>query len=361
MDVLACATTHPRSPRRRCDHPRLSVVIVNYRHWDDTARLVRQLRTSAALARGDAEIVVVDNHSPPHRLMSRLRRLDGVSLRRWKSNRGFARAVNEGCRLSRGEWLLLLNPDTSVAAEFLDDVLDRVERLDPRAGIVGFRLFHDDGTWQLSTGRFPGLGSTLARLALPRPRRKYTPPERDGLCEVDWVTGCGLLIRRECLTELGGLDPEFFLYYEDVDLCRRARQGGWTVWFDPSAGLVHHRPLHTRAVPQHLRLITRHALLTYARKHWPGWQQVLLSGIVGIEAQVRRGLARCRGDREAERTFAQLGELVREIRTGQPEAARARLMHVVRRQEQHLETAIVDRHSVSQSARSAPAVSGEHP
>src|SRR4051794_37149651 len=86
--------------------PRLSVVVVNYHHWDETAALVRQLRASPALRRGDAEVIVVDNNSPQHRYQRRLRRLSGVSLRRWRRNRGFARAVNEGCRLARGDWLL---------------------------------------------------------------------------------------------------------------------------------------------------------------------------------------------------------------------------------------------------------------
>lgn len=351
----------PRRPRRACERPRLSVVIVNYWNWDDTARLVRQLRSSAAVARGEAEVVVVDNHSPPHRLIPRLRRASGVSLRRWKSNRGFARAVNEGSRLSQGDWLLLLNPDTSVPAGFLDAVLQRADALPTEAGVVGFRLHDDDGARQPSTGRFPGLFGTLARLALPRHLRKYTPPPAAGVCEVDWVTGCCLLVRREALAELGGLDPDFFLYYEDVDLCRRARQRGWSVWFDPSAGIVHHRPLHSRRVPAHLRLVTRHALLTYARKHWPWWQQLLLGGIVRLEAAARGLLARARGDQRARRTFAELGRLVGDVLGGRPDQAWARLTRVVRTQEQHLAAVTLPRHPLPQPPRPAAPVPGQRP
>src|SRR5438477_12953121 len=82
--------------------PRLSVVIVNYRLWQDTGELVRQLVTAPCTRHGEVEIVVVDNHSPAHPLARRLRRWPGVSLRRWGRNRGFARAVHEGCRLRRG-------------------------------------------------------------------------------------------------------------------------------------------------------------------------------------------------------------------------------------------------------------------
>src|SRR5581483_6102050 len=104
--------------------PRLSVVIVSYRNWHDTARLVRQLRDGNELAAERAEITIVDNHSPAHPIAKRLRRTPGVALRRWGRNRGFARAVNEGCRLSRGDWFLLLNPDTTLSEGFLDGVLE---------------------------------------------------------------------------------------------------------------------------------------------------------------------------------------------------------------------------------------------
>src|SRR5579872_3827996 len=176
MDVHPPALHPPpprsgRAARTLPATPRLSVVVVNYGGWRETARLVRQLRAAPALRRGAAEVVVVDNHSPAHPVVSRLRRLGGVSLRRWRRNRGFARAVNEGGRLSRGDWLLLLNPDVTLDSAFLDKALDRAERLattDPRAGIVGFGLRDPDGRRQLSTGPFPTLASTLARLVLPR-------------------------------------------------------------------------------------------------------------------------------------------------------------------------------------------------
>src|SRR5262245_27680871 len=198
----------------RLDEPFLSVVIVNYRQWEETGKLVRQLRRAFCARQGATEVVVVDNHSPRHPLARRLRRLPGVSLRRWRRNRGFARAVNEGCRLSRGPWVLLLNPDVSVADGFLDEVLLLSERLtarEPRAGVVGLHLRNPDGTRQPSVGPFPTLARTLTGLLRPRGRRKYLrqPPEERQ--EVPWVTGCGLLVRRDCLVEIGGFDEGFFL------------------------------------------------------------------------------------------------------------------------------------------------------
>ena len=322
-----------RSVRRPAGRPRLSVVIVNYRQWEATDVLVRQLLDSEAVRRGDAEIVIVDNHSPRHPAIARLRRTPGVSVRRWRSNHGFARAVNEGCRLSRGDWFLVLNPDLTLADDFLDRVLATADGLleaDPRRGIVGFHLRNSDGSQQLSTGPVPSLAATLGRLALPRRHRKYQTVSACVPVRVPWVTGCCMLVRRACLEDLGGLDEQFFLYYEDVDLCVRARSRGWTTWYDPTLGAVHHHPLHSRARPAALRLVTRHSLLTFARKNWPQWQTRLLTRIVGIEARVFARLADWRGDAQESAVFAELEGMARELLADNTGAARSRLERVIR-------------------------------
>lgn len=304
----------------------LSAIIVNYHQWANTARLVRQLRATDAVRGGQAEVVIVDNHSPSHPLMARLRRLPGVSLRRWRRNFGFARAANEGARLSRGDWLLFLNPDVTLTDGFVAGVLALAGTLDPAAGIVGFRLYNSDGRRQLSTGPVPTLAGTLAGLVVPRIRRKYRARHARRPVPVPWVTGCCLLVRRECWQDLGGFDPAFFLYYEDADLCLRAREAGWEVLHEPRLRAVHHRPLHLRPVTGWMRLVTRHALLTYAAKHWPAWQARLLTSIVRLEAWLRGTWARCRGDVRAARWSQRLGRLAADMANGNVHKARRRLI-----------------------------------
>jgi N-acetylglucosaminyl-diphospho-decaprenol L-rhamnosyltransferase len=323
-----------RQDRRRptLDVPRLSIVIVNYCEWQSTAALVRQLLRAPATRRGLAEVVVVDNHSPSHPLVRRLRRLPSVSLRRWRRNHGFARAANEGCRLSQGDWVLLLNPDVTLAPDFLDQALALIEEMagqEPRAGVIGVQLRNSDGTAQLSAGPFPTLTGSLARLALPRHRRKYHALQPARRARVPWVTGCCLLLRKQCLQEMNGFDEEFFLYYEDVDFCRRALGKHWSVWYEPRLHAVHHQPLHTRTVPSHLRLITRHALLTYSTRHWPAWQSQVLAGMVRLEARLRRTWANWRGDAQAADHFQHLEALARELASGNRAAARRRLRRIV--------------------------------
>jgi GT2 family glycosyltransferase len=335
---LASPLLRPRAPGRRAAvrTPRLSVIIVNYCLWEETAELVRQLLAAPCTRRGDVEVVVVDNHSPPHPLLRRLRRRPEISVRRWRRNLGFAQAVNEGCRLSRAPWFLVLNPDITVSNPFLEGVLALTERLslgEPRTGIVGFQLRNSDGSRQLSTGPFPTLPETLARLLLPRKRRKYNDVRTRRRRRVPWVTGCCMLLRRSCVEHLGGLDRNFFLYYEDVDLCRRARVHGWAVCYEPTLKVVHHHPLHLRPVPAYLRVLTRHALLTYAGKHWPTWQVRLLAGLVKVEAWVRRSWASRKGDATAVRLFGQLRAIATALGRGRTLAARQHLREVVRSEE----------------------------
>jgi GT2 family glycosyltransferase len=312
------------------------VVVVNYRQWPDTAGLIHRLRAAACWQAGAAEVVVVDNDSPGDPAVGRLRRTPGVSLRRWRRNRGFAQAVNEGCRLSRGDWLLLLNADVTPDPDFLDAALAQARHRtaeEPSVGVLGFRLRNTDGSHQHSVGRFPTLAGTLLRLLLPRARRKYDGRPAEERRPVDWATGCCLLIRRECWRQLGGLDPDFFLYYEDVDFCRRARAAGWTVWYEPAPSVVHHSPLHARTPTPHVRLFTRHALLTYGLKHWPLWQVRLLSLVVRAEAWAKRCSAFLRGEPFAAEVFADLGAVAAELGRGRPAAAGRRLRRAVQRLE----------------------------
>jgi N-acetylglucosaminyl-diphospho-decaprenol L-rhamnosyltransferase len=288
--------------------PRLSVVIVNYHQWGETADLVRQLGRSTCLSAGRAEVVVVDNHSPTNPIAGWLRRRRGVSLRRWRRNRGFARGVNEGCRLSQGNWFLFLNADMTVREGFLDGVLalsQHLENENPRAGIVGFQLRNPDGSRQLSTGPFPTLVGTFT---------------------------C-LLVRREGLQDLGGLDEDFFLYYEDVDLCLRAKKHGWTVWYEPSLRVVHHRPLHARAIAVPIRVLSRHSLLTYAAKHWPRWQFHVLARIVRAEGWVRNRWKRWKGDIQKAAQYKVLETIAADLARGNPSAARRRLLRYIRARE----------------------------
>jgi len=165
-------------------------------------------------------------------------------------------------------------------------------------------------------GAFPSLARTVWEQLIPRSRRKYQAGWRIRLGPVAWVTGACMLVSARLLDALGGMDEEFFLYYEEVALCRSARGHGWRVEYDAGVDVVHRLPLQNRAVSPKMRVITRHSKLLYFRKHLPRWQFVGLSWIIASEARVRRLGAMVRGRTEAAGAWRAIGGLVRAFRAG---------------------------------------------
>lgn len=316
--------------------PLISVVIVNYRRWDETASLVDQLLQPRHIHRFDIEVIVVDNDSQPDPLETDLQNRKEVKVIRLPRNVGFSAGVNAGYQASRGDWVLVLNPDVVVCPGFVDLLSGAARDLREDAslgapvGVVGFHLQNHDGTWQLSTGRFPTLPRLLTGLLRPRRTRKYFVPTPGQRQCVPWVTGSCLLIRRQCLRDLGGFDESYFLYYEDVDLCRRAINAGWAVCYEPHVAARHMEPLQNRKLTEPLRAITRHAALTYFQKHLSRWQFLGLAGIVKLESRLRQLWHRFRGRNEQAEMMVCLREIVQFMERGEEPLARQTLEHILR-------------------------------
>jgi N-acetylglucosaminyl-diphospho-decaprenol L-rhamnosyltransferase len=302
--------------------PTLAVVIVNYNGWPDVSRLVAVLAAAPEVADGRCELVVVDNASdgpvPADLLASR----PGVRLVCRPDNGGFAAGVNAGWRVSRAPWLLLLNPDVVAGPDLLGRVLERLGHYQGRPqgapGVVGFGLRNPDGTRQPSVGADPDLWRSLREPFIPRSRRKYQAGWRTRPGAVPWVTGACALVDAALLRALGGMDEDFFLYYEEVALCRSARARGRRVEYDPAVEVVHLRPLQNRPVTPKMRVITRHSKLLYFRKHLPRWQFEGLRRAVAVEARLRGAWSHWRGRRAEARAWDAIGALARSFRSGAP-------------------------------------------
>jgi N-acetylglucosaminyl-diphospho-decaprenol L-rhamnosyltransferase len=159
---------------------------------------------------------------------------------------GFGRAANQGLRHAQGSFLLFLNPDTAVPAGALDAAVKIVE-LHPEVGVVGVGLHDGDGNVQPSCGQFLSLRSLIDGNLRPAQGKGpvlktdsrgvlWTLPKQN---EVDWVMGAFMVGRREVLATMGGFDEDYFLYAEDMDLCYRLRQRGYTVLFCPEVTVTH--------------------------------------------------------------------------------------------------------------------------
>jgi GT2 family glycosyltransferase len=200
-------------------------------------------------------------------------------------------------------------------------VIERIGSYEQRPsgppGIVGFGLRNPDGATQGSVGVFPSLARTIREQLIPRSRRKYQAGWRIRSGPVDWVTGACMLVNARMIAELGGMDEDFFLYYEEVAFSRAAQDRGWKVEYDPSLAVIHRHPLQNRRVSPKLRVITRHSKLLYFRKHLPGWQFQGLSWIVTLEARVRRFGARLSGRAAEDRAWRTIGDVARRLRLGE--------------------------------------------
>jgi N-acetylglucosaminyl-diphospho-decaprenol L-rhamnosyltransferase len=246
---------------------KFSVQIVNYASWPLTLRCIESLRQAR---HGNLEIVVVDNDSEePPELPS------GVRLIRNKENVGFARAHNTGIAASGGDPVVIINPDTVVERDFFEHLSEFVSK-NPRVGIAGPRILDSDGKLQLSARReisalsgFLGRTSLLTRLFPKSSIVKSQFPavtDQSHPTSVDWVSGACMVIRRDTLRDVGPLDERFFMYFEDADLCRRARAAGWLVYYLPQVEIVHQTGASSRNRPKAIWLLHKSAFL-YHRKH----------------------------------------------------------------------------------------------
>jgi GT2 family glycosyltransferase len=300
--------------------PKLAIVIVNFNAWDDVARLVTGLAIAPEVTEGACEIIVVDNASDQPK-PSHFPNCGGrVSLVERPDNGGFAAGVNAGWRASRSRWILLLNPDVVAGDALPGQVLTRIQAYEAsqrnRPAVVGFRLRNADGSIQPSVGPFPSLPRCLREVFLPRSRRKYQAGSAAETGPVPWVTGACALIDAGLLQALGGLDEDFFLYYEEVALCHSAHRLGRRVEFDPSIEVVHLRPLQNREVSPRLRVITRHSKLLYFQKNLPGSEFLWLARLVSLEGRVRGSWARARGRVEESRAWKLVRRMASDMRSG---------------------------------------------
>jgi GT2 family glycosyltransferase len=234
---------------------RLLIVIVNYRSAALAIDCLRSLEAEVSSLEGGAHVVVTDGASGDDSVerLSAAIRDHGWSA--WATclplprNGGFAYGNNEAIRPALRssdppDFVWLLNPDTLVRPGALRAMLDFLQS-HPDAGIVGSRLEHADGSPQRSAFRFHSLPGELdAALRLGPVSRALSrwvvaPPIPTDACETDWVSGASLIVRRAVLEQIGLLDEGYFMYFEETDLCLRARRAGWRCWYVPQARVVH--------------------------------------------------------------------------------------------------------------------------
>ena len=232
----------------------LLIVIVNYRTAGLTVDCLHSLATEVAGMPG-TKVVVTDNASGDDSVSRLQAALEENGWSGWASvqplehNGGFASGNNAAIRpalaaADRPRYVLLLNPDTIVLPGALPTLVAYLDGR-PEVGLAGSHLEDGDGAASASAFRFPTVlgevegGLRLGAATKLLARWAVCPPIPTTARAVDWVAGACLIVRREVFEAVGLLDERYFMYFEEVDFCLRARRAGWPCWYVPEARVVH--------------------------------------------------------------------------------------------------------------------------
>ena len=262
---------------------KVSIVIVS---WNVRVFLIDCIASILRYSAGmDVEIIVVDNASTDGTVEAVAQQFAEVRLIVNTVNAGFARANNQGAAIARGEYLFILNPDTLFLPNTLSELVAFMDG-NPDIGLCGPHVLNDDRTTQRSVRGLPTWPMAFARhtplgmLGLYRKRlaawrcRDFDYARQ---ADAEQLIGAAMLVRRQVFERIGGFDERFFMYYEEVDLCKRIKEAGFRVVYYPGAEIIHLGGKSSGQIPARKRLMMLNSLLRYLRKHTHGLRSGVLS------------------------------------------------------------------------------------
>lgn len=253
---------------------RLSVIIVSYNVYpflDNCLRSVRQ-----ALQQIDGEIIVVDNASVDGTAQLVRQHFPDVRLIANHDNRGFARANNQGIVAAKGEFILLLNPDTIVSEDTFSTCIQFME-LHPDAGAIGVKMLDGTGRFLPESKRgLPTLSASFMKMTglyrlFPRSAKwnQYYEGQigENETATIEVLCGAFMFMRKVTLEKSGYLDEDFFMYGEDIDLSYRITQSGYKIYYLPTTSIIHYKGESTRKSSLNYILTFYQAMLIFTQKH----------------------------------------------------------------------------------------------
>jgi GT2 family glycosyltransferase len=252
----------------------LSVTICSW----NTREYLRACLASLELARseGTIEVIVIDNASNDSSAEMVETEFPWVRLERLSNNVGFGAGHNLAFTRAKGDLIMPLNSDTEIHASAIRQLIAFM-RENTDVGIVGPKLLNPDGSLQFSCRRFPTPSAMLFRntpLGRLFPNNRFTRDylmtdwSHDEPRDVDWVSGAAFCLRRELYDSVGGFDERFFMYLEDVDLCKRAHEAGYRVVYFPGAVITHAIGKSTDIVANTMIRQFHHSMWLFYCKHY---------------------------------------------------------------------------------------------
>lgn len=294
---------------------KLSVIIVNY----NVCYFLEQAIKSVLKAVGDLdlEIIVVDNNSVDGSVELVQKKFPEVILIANKQNVGFSKANNQAIRMAKGEYVLLLNPDTVVEE---DTLVKSCQFMDnhPDAGGLGVKMVDGKGVFLPESKRSlptPKVAfykiSGLAAL-FPKSKRfgKYHLGflHEDETNEIEVLAGAYMMLRKEALDKVGLLDEDYFMYGEDIDLSFRLTEGGYKNYYYPETRIIHYKGESTKKTSVNYVFVFYRAMIIFAEKHFSKNKAQLFSFIINVAIYLRAGVdLSINGIRRAALTLADAG------------------------------------------------------
>jgi len=255
----------------------LSIIIVNYKSKGHTLNCIKSVEKSD-FANLKYEIIVVDNNS--HDSIGKILNWQNPNIIfiQNKKNYGLGRANNIGIKKAKGKYIVVMNPDTIA----LDDVFKKLYfymEENPEVGLVAPRQLNPDKTIQNSCFRYPGIFVLLSRRTFlgnyslaQKSIDKYLMKDFDHKSEkeVDWILGSFMFMRADALKTVGLFDEKFFLYFEDIDLCRRFWAKKWKVVYYPFAQIIHNHARESAQIKWYKFFLSK-----TSRYHFSSWLKYL--------------------------------------------------------------------------------------
>ena len=272
----------------------LSIIIVNWNTREILDECLRSVYASQTSKQFD--LWVVDNASSDGSVQMLQDKYPQVQLISNKVNVGFAQANNQAIDKSSGDYVMLLNPDTVVERDVVENLVNFLNE-NPDVGAVGPRLLNPDGTLQISAYPRPTLVREFWRLfhldCLKNlgeyPMSEWSPTE---IRDVDVLMGACFLIRRKVLSQVGLLDEDFFMYSEEVDLCARIQNYGWRISWVPMVEVIHLGGQSTQQIQQEMFLQLYQGKIQYFRKHHTSLEVWLYKFILFLATSIWRRIHR---------------------------------------------------------------------
>ena len=251
----------------------LSIIIVN---WNVRDLLQKCLTSIYKNSQGIfLEVFVVDNASSDSSAEMVRQDFPQAKLIESEENLGFAKANNLAIKQSKGQFILLLNPDTEILPNSLQNMVKFMEA-NKDCGVAGCKILNPDKTLQPSVRRFPTLYSQIIVLTklhnfFPRLIKKYLALDLnyEKVQEVDQVMGAFFLIKREVLDKVGFLDEKFYIWFEEVDFCKRTKDVGFKILYTPEVEIIHHGGQSFKQVLSYKKQkIFNKSLARYFKQHY---------------------------------------------------------------------------------------------